>query len=188
MCVEMPTHPRFVVDSMLGHVARWLRLLGYDTLYFRSMEDWKLLRIAEEDARILLTRDLGLFRRARRRGIQALFIEDPAIEKVLALLSIKYGIRLEFDKNDTRCPVCNGVLRYTTSLIDVAGKVDERIATTYKEFWICTSCGKVYWQGSHWKSINKILELARYEKAKMLSRLRPREIPLTASESEGEAL
>ncbi|HIP57344.1 MAG TPA: hypothetical protein EYH02_04670 [Ignisphaera aggregans] len=171
----MPDYPRFIVDSMLGHVARWLRLLGYDTLYFRDIEDWKLLKIAEEEDRILLTRDLGLFRRARKRGLRALFIEDPSIERVLALLSARYGIRLEFEKHDTRCPECNAKLRYTTSLVELSGKVSSYIATKYKEFWVCSSCGKVYWQGRHWKSIEKSLEIARYERAKIQSRLKPRE-------------
>lgn len=171
----MPEHPRFVVDSMLGHVARWLRLLGYDTLYFREIEDWRLLRIAEEEDRILLTRDLGLFRRARKRGLRALFIEDPSIEKVLALLSVRYGVRLNFDKSDTRCPECNARLRYTTSLVELAGRVSSYIATRYKEFWVCPSCGKVYWQGRHWKTIEKTLELARYERAKLQARLKPQE-------------
>mgnify|MGYP000633816415 CR=1 FL=1 len=166
----MPPYPRFIVDAMLGHVARWLRLLGYDTLYSRSYEDWKILKVAEEEDRIVVTRDLGLFRRARKKGLRAMYVEEPAVEKVLALLSSKYGIRLHFDKNDTRCPVCNGVLRYTTSLVEVAGKVNEAIAVRYKEFWICTKCGKVYWQGRHWRNINQILESARIEKTKLEAR------------------
>jgi len=171
----MPSSPRFVADSMLGHVARWLRLLGYDTLYFRSIKDWKLLKIAEEEDRVLLTRDLGLYRRARKRGIRAFFIEDPSIENVLAMLSAKLGLRLEFDPDDTRCPSCNTPLRRTTSLIDVAGKVSPEIATKYREFWVCPSCGKVYWRGNHWRTIERILEVARYERAKLVSRVRPGE-------------
>ena len=168
----MPPYPRFIVDAMLGHVARWLRLLGYDTEYSRSYEDWRILKIAEEEDRVIVTRDLGLFRRARKRGLRAVYVEEPAIEKVLALLSLKFGIRLSFDKHDTRCPVCNGVLRYTTSLVDVAGKVSEAIAVRYREFWICTRCGKVYWQGRHWRNINQVLEVAKVEKAKLEVRRR----------------
>ncbi|HDI02321.1 MAG TPA: hypothetical protein ENF93_01610, partial [Ignisphaera sp.] len=156
------------------------------TLYFRDIEDWRLLRIAEEEDRILLTRDLGLFRRARKRSIRTLFIEEPAIEKVLAYLSIKYGIRLDFNKEDTRCPECNAKLRYTTSLIDVADKVSSYIASKYREFWICPSCGKVYWQGRHWKTIEKIIEVAKYERGKLQARLRLREKPLSTTVKKSE--
>lgn len=171
----MPSYPKFVADSMLGHVVRWLRLLGYDAVYYRVGEDWRLLKIAKDEDRVLLTRDLGLYRRARKQSIKALYIEDPDIVKVLVLLSIKYDIRLDFDKNDTRCINCNTVLKYTTSLIDVTHKVSKEVALKYKEFWICPSCGKVYWQGNHWNTINEIIEKAKTEKLKTLSKIKPRE-------------
>jgi len=178
----LPHHPRFVVDSMLGHVARWLRLLGYDTLYYRNIADWKILKVAEEEDRIILTRDLGLFRRARKRGLRAFYVEDPSIEKVLAYLSARYGIRLEFDKHDTRCPECNTPLRYTTSIEEISPRVSKDIVLKYREFWICPHCGKVYWQGRHWKSINQVLEIARSERLKLVSRFVPRERPLSSEQ------
>ncbi len=171
----MPFIPRFLADAMLGHIARWLRLLGYDTLYYKSISDWKLLKIAKEEDRILLTRDLGLFRRARKYGIRALFIEDPSVEKVLALISIKYNIALEFNKENTLCPECNTQLKYTTSIAEVSARVDKEIVLKYKEFWICPSCSKIYWQGTHWRTISAILEEARQEKLKILSRIKPLE-------------
>ncbi|MEM1526059.1 MAG: Mut7-C RNAse domain-containing protein [Ignisphaera sp.] len=171
----MPSYPKFIADAMLGHVVRWLRLLGYDTTYYRIIEDWKLIRIAKEEDRILLTRDLGLYRRARKQNIKALFIEDPDVVKVLAILSLKYSIRLDFDKNDSRCTQCNSLLRYTTSLIDISHKVSKDIALKYNEFWICPSCGKVYWQGNHWKTIFEVLEKAKAEKLKTLSKVKPSE-------------
>jgi hypothetical protein len=166
----MPAHPRFIVDSMLGHVARWLRLLGYDTLYFRDIEDWKLLRIAKEEGRILITRDVSLYRRARKENLEAILVEDPEIDTILAELSRRFGVELEFHKDDTRCPECNTRLIYTTSITDVAHKIGKNIALRYKEFWICPKCGKVYWQGKHWKTINQILESARIKKAKLVSK------------------
>ncbi|MEM0371000.1 MAG: Mut7-C RNAse domain-containing protein [Ignisphaera sp.] len=171
----MPGYPRFIADSMLGHIARWLRLLGYDTLYYRAISDWRLMKIAKEEDRILLTRDLGLYRRARKNGVRTLFIEEPSLEKVLAILSIKYSIRLDFDKNDTRCPSCNNQLKYTTSLIEVSHKIDKNIALKYNEFWVCNSCGKIYWQGNHWKTITELLDRAKIEKLKILNRVKPLE-------------
>lgn len=167
----MPSHPRFVVDSMLGHVARWLRLLGYDTLYYRKIDDWKLLKIAKNEDRILLTRDQGLYNRAKKLRIRAFFVEDPDISSVLAELSTRFNIQLEFNKNDTRCPNCNTPLRYTTSVAEIAHKVSKNIALKYREFWICPSCKKVYWQGTHWKTINDILENSKIKKASRLGNM-----------------
>lgn len=173
--MAMPSYPKFIADAMLGHVVRWLRLLGYDAIYYRAIDDWKLIEIAKDEGRILLTRDLGLFRRAKKENVKTLFIEDPSIAKVLAVLSLKYNVKLEFDKNDTRCIYCNTLLRYTTSLIDVTHKVSKEIILKYKEFWICPSCGKVYWQGDHWKTIDEILVKARTEKLKALDKIKPKE-------------
>ncbi|MCS7111374.1 MAG: hypothetical protein N3D82_03695 [Ignisphaera sp.] len=171
----MPFIPRFIADAMLGHVARWLRLLGYDTLYYKSINDWKLLKIAKEEDRILLTRDQGLFRRARKYGVRALFIEDPSVEKVLALISIKYSISLEFNKEDTLCPECNTRLKHTTSVAEISAKIKKEIVLKYKEFWICPSCTKVYWQGTHWRTISLVLDVARQERLKILSKIKPLE-------------
>uniref|UniRef100_A0A7C2ZQ56 Mut7-C RNAse domain-containing protein n=1 Tax=Ignisphaera aggregans TaxID=334771 RepID=A0A7C2ZQ56_9CREN len=171
----MPSYPKFIADAMLGHVVRWLRLLGYDALYYRVIDDRKLIELAKKGNRVLLTRDLGLYRRSRKQNVKVLFIDDPDIVKVLVLLSLRYGIRLEFDKNDTRCTECNTPLRYTSSLAEVAHSVSKEIALKYKEFWICPSCGKVYWQGNHWKTITDVLDRAREEKLKTLSKIKPRE-------------
>lgn len=153
----MPSDPRFVVDTMLGNLARWLRILGYDTLYSPTIEDWAILRIAEKEKRIIVTRDIGLYRRAVRKGLLAVLVSDTEIRSMLEMLSTRCGIKIRFDENDTRCPICNGVLRKTDSLVEVSGKVDPQILSSYKTYWVCNSCGKVYWKGKHWKNIEKIL-------------------------------
>jgi uncharacterized protein with PIN domain len=153
----LPSDPRFIVDTMLGNLARWLRILGYDTIYSPEMEDWAILKIAERDKRILITRDVGLYRRAIKRGLEAVLIDTLKIEEMLRTLITRYNLRREFDENDTRCPKCNNILRRTTSLIEVSSKVEKPIALSYRVFWICSSCGKVYWKGKHWKTIEKIL-------------------------------
>ncbi|RLG85094.1 MAG: hypothetical protein DRO15_07930 [Thermoprotei archaeon] len=170
----MPTTPRFIVDAMLGDLARWLRMLGYDTKYNKNYEDWQLIKIAMDEDRILLTRDMSLFRRAnttfRKAGrdrLRAFYLEWGDIEDVLANLAIllrrklSIDLRLDIDPLDTRCPICNSPLRYTTSLVEIAGRVPEVIANRYREFWICSGCGKVYWRGKHWITIEEKLKKAK---------------------------
>ncbi|MEZ0289573.1 MAG: Mut7-C RNAse domain-containing protein [Sulfolobales archaeon] len=157
----MPVEPRFIVDTMLGSLARWLRMLGYDTLYDNKFEDWKILRIASEDKRVILTRDRGLYITARKRNLDAVLVDSEDIVEALRYLKKKLDIRLEIDPNDTRCPICNYPLRRTSSLIELASRVPSYIATRYREFWICDKCGRVYWRGRHWKSIERLLSKAR---------------------------
>ena len=68
---------KFIVDGMLGRLAKWLRILGYDTAYFPHLDDNQLVRLARAEGRLLLTRDRGL---ARRRGLQYLLIESDHLE------------------------------------------------------------------------------------------------------------
>jgi len=154
---NVPTDPRFIVDTMLGNLARWLRILGYDTLYNPTMEDWAIMRIAEKEKRVIITRDVGLYRRAVKKGLEAVLVNDTEISDMIKTLATKCRIRTHFDENDTRCPVCNGILRKTDSLVEVSGKVDPHIISSYKTYWVCSSCGKVYWKGKHWKNIEKVL-------------------------------
>ncbi|MEM0373272.1 MAG: Mut7-C RNAse domain-containing protein [Sulfolobaceae archaeon] len=136
---------KFIVDAMLGRVARWLRILGYDTLYSRTAEDWWLLKKASEENRILITRDRGLYIRARKKGIECLLLNtNDDIILNLAKIAKKYKIDLDISIEASRCALCNSVLE----------KID-------KERWRCSKCKKEYWKGRHWKTMNEILFKAR---------------------------
>ncbi len=150
---------KFIVDSMLGDVARWLRLLGHDTLYSKDYEDWEILRVAEKENRTIVTRDVGLFRRAKKRGINAVYVYPGEIHEMLATIAKYTGIRLVFDPNSTRCPLCNTRLVKITKA-EAISLVPKDVGTRYNTFWKCPKCGKIYWQGTHWRTISFILEKA----------------------------
>ncbi|QIW23065.1 hypothetical protein EWF20_02085 [Sulfolobus sp. S-194] len=136
---------KFIVDAMLGKLARWLRILGYDTLYSNNYEDWKILKIAEETQRVIITRDRGLCIRARKKNLECFLVySSEDLIDILAKLSKKYKIDLNADPNFSRCTECNGVLE----------KIDDNK-------WKCTKCGKEYWKGSHWRTIENTLIKAR---------------------------
>ena len=152
--------PKFIVDTMLGNVARWLRMLGYDTLYFKKIEDWKILSMALKDERVILTRDHGLCNRARKKGAKCLLLEQDTMEERLAYISAKTGIRLYMDLERSRCPICN----YELVKVDretVKNKVPRRVYEKHNDFWYCRKCGKVYWIGRHWRGIEETLKKAR---------------------------
>ncbi len=151
---------RFIVDSMLGDLARWLRLLGYDTLYYRKIPDPRIVTVALEQNRIIVTRDRGLAILARKRGARVVLLRGESIEEHLAQLNIEAGVALYADPSRSRCPYCNTPLRHVNKA-EVKERVPPEVYIRYEDFWTCPKCGQVYWQGSHWRKIREILEKAR---------------------------
>jgi len=154
---------KFLADGMLGDLTRWLRLLGCEVAYDPAATDEELLKTAEESGRILLTSDLELYRRAVNRGLEA-YVVDVGEKDTLKLskLSKRFGISLTVRMESSRCPVCNSPLKRAEEG-SIGAKLPQAILKRYKEFWVCTNreCGKIYWQGSHWRGINQTLKAAR---------------------------
>jgi uncharacterized protein with PIN domain len=148
---------KFIADRMLGTLTRYLRFMGYDTLSANSLEpgdtreDTALLRIAREEGRFLLTRDREL---ARRGGDQAVFLGSEDVMAQIRTLSslglVTQGIVMD------RCSLCNTRLRPAT-----AAEVEEaEYAPRGKgglEFFLCPSCRRVYWMGSHGRNLRESL-------------------------------
>jgi uncharacterized protein with PIN domain len=139
--------PKFAADEMLGSLSRWLRIMGYDTTYEKDMEDSEILRLAEAEGRILLTRDKDLVRRARGKG---LYIESDNLSEQLRQVFESFGLKM--DETLTRCTVCNGDLE-TVGPIEVRDVVPFGALENNDEFYRCKRCGKIYWKGSHWDNI-----------------------------------
>ncbi len=151
----------FIVDSMLGSIAKWLRILGYDTLYSSRYDDWQILRVAEKTGRTIITSDRGLYWRARKRGLRVVLIEEQDRIARLAEVAEKTGIRVELDPKRSRCPVCNGELVEVRDKRVVADRVPPQSLKANEVFYVCTRCGKVYWEGSHWRNMKKVVEEVR---------------------------
>jgi hypothetical protein len=131
---------------MLGRLARWLRLLGYDTLYIRRIADRGLLACHRHSGRILLTRDTGLLR-GPVRGPH-LFIQDDDWRAQLRQVLETLDLRVVRGRMFTLCVDCNRALQPLPPA-EVLGKVPEFVAATQQEFRGCASCGKIYWPGTH---------------------------------------
>jgi len=149
--------PRFLLDGMLGSLARWLRIGGYDTEYRKDMEDDELVDEALRESRILLTRDEVLAIRARKRGVDVTYIKSEGAEKALEQLSAELGLVL--DPTQSRCSKCNHAVEKVAKA-DVKGKVPEGTYRVTDEYWACPRCGSVYWRGSHWPKIVEMLRRA----------------------------
>jgi uncharacterized protein with PIN domain len=137
--------PRFILDSMLGKLARFLRIMGYDSLYFKDAEDSFLIYIAlEEGDRILLTKDVKLIEEANRLKIKAKLIRSNHVEEQLKELEELISFRM----GNSRCPICNGYL-YRVEKEEIQGEIPDFVWYTNNEFYRCTNCKKIYWKGSH---------------------------------------
>jgi len=167
------SEPRFIVDTMLGTLARWLRILGYDTVYDRSAEDWVIIRRAELEGRVIVTRDRALHNKALRSGVRSIYISNTDISMKLAYLAVLAGIRLHVDFEKTRCPEDNYPLMRVNKE-RVKNKVPEAVYRLHDDFWLCEKCGKVYWVGSHWRMIEKTLSEARERLKELKFKIAPK--------------
>jgi uncharacterized protein with PIN domain len=138
----------FVADSMHGKLARWLRILGYDTVYWRG-DDEDLLDFASNSGRILLTSDVELHRAALKRNVRSVLLPLEGIEVQLAMVAAYVRDLMGIDPERflspeaTRCSHCNG------ELVQIGD-----------DLWECGSCKQRYWEGSHWRRIEKTLRKA----------------------------
>jgi uncharacterized protein len=134
---------RFVADVMLGRLARWLRALGYDTVYRRDAADRQLLGLALREDRRLLTRDAALARLAREH---ALLIRGDALDDQLRQVVDACG--LPEPALLTRCLECNLPLE-PIGRSAARDRVPPYTFATQGEFQTCPGCGRVYWPGTH---------------------------------------
>jgi uncharacterized protein with PIN domain len=153
---------RVVVDTMMGNLARWLRVLGVDTEYSRRFTDSEILSVAFREGRVVITKDLGLHRRALKLGLRSVYIppDTTDVVEMLVIVARELGLSIEFDKGSTRCPICNTKLS-VVSKAQVSTIVPPEVLNRYDTFWYCPRCHKAYWQGNHWKTISDVIEKAR---------------------------
>jgi uncharacterized protein with PIN domain len=140
---------KFVADGHLGKLVRDLRLLGIDVAYDRAAEDRQLLRIAENDGRAILTRDRHLLMHASVGHGYYLRSQEPLEQTIEVLRRFELFPCL---KPFTRCLRCNSALKP----VEKAKIIDELEPLTkiyYEQFRRCTSCGQIYWSGSHFKKL-----------------------------------
>ncbi len=160
---------RFLVDEMLLRLGRWLRLLGHDVANPKGATDSDLLQRARSEQRTLLTRDRRLAEACERIGAKCILIKSSGLEDQLAEMAER-GIALRLDPR--RCTLCNSPLE-RIPMRESAGErgspknVSREKAEAESESratWRCEGCGKLYWEGAHWKRMKEILETIRSRK------------------------
>ena len=151
---------KLLCDQMLGTLARWLRILGFDTFYANNtMTDEELLHIAKNEKRIIISRDKELILRGKKKNLATIKITtvdlDEQLNQVLKLIHIDEQYIL------SRCTLCNTILEIREKS-QIEEKIPEKVFENNDKFWFCKKCNKYYWEGSHYeKIINKIEEIKK---------------------------
>lgn len=132
---------------MLGKLAKWLRMLGYDTVYIPDADDDELVRIAVIEDRFLLTRDRRLCDRRMVRS-RCVFVDWGSTKEQVR--QVIHELDLEVDRAAlfTRCAVCNGEIALVSKL-SVEDRVPPYVYQTQAEFGYCAGCDRIYWRGTH---------------------------------------
>lgn len=141
-----PSSVRFVVDVMLGTLARWLRILGYDTLYDNRLTDDEILELSRSESRVVLTRDRRL---AARKGLAAcVLIEEDRLHEQLRIVLTATDATVPRQPRLIRCLVCNTILNEVEKEV-LRDRVPPYVYRTQSRFRECPRCRKLYWRGTH---------------------------------------
>jgi len=146
--------PAFIVDVHLGRLARYLRVAGIDTIYEnKDMGDEKIANIASREKRVVLTRDVGLLKRSAVE--HGHWMRNKNSWAQLREVVSHYGLKRHFIPF-SRCVHCNGLIK-PIEKSTVEEKLPPGIRRDFESFFICRSCGHLYWEGSHYKRIVELL-------------------------------
>ena len=148
----------FIVDSNAGKLARWLRMMGYDTLFFNDIEDGHLVDMAMKEGRVVVTRDTQIAKRrvAANGSLRVILTRDD--DPRHQLLQVMKELRLDCRQMQfTRCLECNRRL-VPRSKEEVKDLVPPYVFRTQTQYVQCPSCSRVFWQGTHWQRMKGALE------------------------------
>jgi uncharacterized protein with PIN domain len=146
--------PRFAADAMLGRLARWLRVLGFDTTWQAHVPDEALVRHALAERRTVLTRDRRLPEEWTLVPVFVLHAQD--LRGQLAEVGLRFALAAHA-RPFSRCNRCNEPLE-PASAAQVEARVPRRVLANHREFWRCPRCERVYWAGSHVARMRALLE------------------------------
>jgi len=148
----------FLVDGMLGNIARKLQLLGYDSEYLSDVDDLKLIKKAKNEQRVIISKDHDLISKAKKHGIMSIHLtKENEIDQFLEILE---DVPLELNSisgETARCTKCNS-LTSTIPKSKVIDKVSQGVLEFNNEFWKCDKCEQIYCEGTHIKKLQEFLD------------------------------
>ena len=153
---------KFIADNNVAKLARWLRLIGYDTLLLKQKDDSQMIRTALNEDRVILTKDTQFMKRrlVKNDQLKAILIrqDDPEgqIQEVVKALNLNYHYN-----PFSLCLECNQTLR-SRGKEEVRNLVPPHVFKTQTQYMECPVCHRIYWQGTHWQAmVRKLQDLQR---------------------------
>jgi hypothetical protein len=149
----MSTRVKFIADNNVGKLARWLRMIGYDTLFFKEKNDRRMIETALSEGRVILTKDTQVARRRLvtdgKLNVISIKQDEPRaqLQAVMKLLNLDYHF-----KPFSLCLECNQPLIPRTR-DEVQNLVPPYVFKTQEQYMECPLCHRIYWQGTHWQAM-----------------------------------
>ena len=152
--------PKFLVDLNVGRLAKWLRAIGYDTLFLPEADDAELLRVAMDQGRTVITRDGYMMeRRVVAKGkVEVVLLRSDDFREQMRQLTETLG--LDYENGFTLCIECNVRLEEVSKEV-VRDRVPPFVYESQEQFQACPNCGKLYWRGTHWRNMNAEMDQFR---------------------------
>jgi len=159
--VRLIKNLKFIVDINVGKLAKWLRIIGYDTLLFNGDDDWRMVITALAEGRVIITKDTQLMKRGviTNGRLKALLIttDEPELQIQQVIESLNLDCHF---KPFTICLECNQPLVERTKQ-EVKDQVPPYVLQTQNEYMECPACHRIYWKGTHWQAMTR--KLQRYK-------------------------
>ena len=149
-----PGRPRFILDTHLGRLAGYLRMLGFDTLYRNDYPDDELAQVSHDEKRIVLTRDIGVLKRSP--VIYGYYVRETDPRKRVTEIMRRFDLTGQIEPFQ-HCMRCNGLLNRAEKA-EILHLLPPRTVEYYDEFHQCDDCAQVYWKGSHFEQMQAFLD------------------------------
>jgi len=165
--VRLISNPKFIVDNNVGKLAKWLRIMGYDTLFFNGSDDSRMIATALAEGRVILTRDTQIMRRRLVTGgrLKAILIKSDQPEQQMHQVITTLNLDCQF-RPFAICLECNQPL-VERSKQQVKDLVPPYVFQTQSQYMECPVCHRIYWRGTHWQAmtrrLNRFAECQRKE-------------------------
>lgn len=151
----MNVEPKFITDASLAGLAKWLRLLGFDTIVYGNEAGRPMMRLAEKEQRILLTRRRDMVER-QFTGYLVL-LPETGVGQQLGFVISKLSLKIYSEKMYRICLICNQKL-HPVGCEDIRNLVPPYVLENCNQYNQCDTCGKIYWKGTHVRNALQFLE------------------------------
>lgn len=145
---------KFILTHEVGRLAKWLRILGFDSAYQKKDDKRELVLRSLREDRVVVSRNASL---ARYTGIRFIHIKSDLLEDQLKQLKEEIGLPVNEEDMFTRCVICNETL-IEIKKKEAEDKVPEFVYKTNESFMKCPACNKIYWQGTHWGNVKEVIQ------------------------------